>query len=143
MKIVGATIYALRIPFVEAFSHSAKDRKFSDSFVVRLTSEDGAVGYGEGVARPYVTGETVEASLDHIAKRLWPAVAASDYAELRPAPDPLAALAPLSNTLPDEETEGIIAWHAARAAVELALVDCILKRQQLSLAHILPPRRGS
>jgi muconate cycloisomerase len=48
----------------------------------------------------------------------------------------------LSNTLPDEEAEGIIAWHAARTAVELALVDCILKRQQLSLAHILPPRRN-
>jgi muconate cycloisomerase len=142
MRIVGATIYALRIPFVEAFSHSTKSRKFSDSFVVRVTARDGATGYGEGAARPYVTGETVESSLRHIEKQLWPAIARCDYPDLAPDPDPIAALTAISRALPDEETPGIVAWHGARAAVELALVDCLLKRQHLSLAHILPPKRS-
>jgi L-Ala-D/L-Glu epimerase len=142
MRITGATARALRIPFVEAFSHSTKSRRFSDSFVVRVTAADGATGYGEGAARPYVTGETVEASLDHIEKRLWPAVAGFDYPDLAPGPDPVAALKPIARTLPDEETPGIVAWHAARAAVELALVDCLLKRQKLSLAQLLPPKRS-
>jgi L-alanine-DL-glutamate epimerase-like enolase superfamily enzyme len=139
--ISSCTIYALRIPFVEAFSHSAQARQHSDSFVVRLETEDGFTGYGEGVARPYVTGETVETSIAHIEQRLWPAVAASDYAELIPHQDPLQALAPISNSLPDVQTKGVIAWHAARTAVELALLDCLLKRQKLSLADILPPVR--
>ena len=52
MRITGATIYALRIPFVEAFSHSTKSRKFSDSFVVRVTARDGATGYGEVLRAP-------------------------------------------------------------------------------------------
>ena len=65
MKIIGATLYTLRIPFVEAFSHSGKVRAYSDSIVVRLTAEDGTVGYGEGVPRSYVTGETVEACINH------------------------------------------------------------------------------
>jgi muconate cycloisomerase len=142
MRIIGATIRALRLPFVEAFSHSTKSRQFSDSFVVRVTADDGTTGYGEGAARPYVTGETVEASLAHIEKRLWPAVAGCDYQELAPAPDPVAALSAVARPLPDDESPGIIAWHAARAAVELALVDCLLKRQQLSLAHLLPPKRA-
>lgn len=142
MRIAGATIRALRIPFVEAFSHSTKSRNFSDSIVVRVTAADGMTGYGEGVARPYVTGETVEASLAHIEKRLWPAVAGCDYPELAPDPDPVAALSAVARTLPDEGSPGVVAWHSARAAMELALLDCLLKRQQLSLAHLLPPKRA-
>jgi L-Ala-D/L-Glu epimerase len=143
MRITGATIRALRIPFVEAFSHSTKSRKFSDSFVVRVTASDGTTGYGEGAARPYVTGETVEASLGHIESLLWPAVARCDYPDFAHGPDPVAALSAVSRTLPDKETPGIVAWHAARAAVELALIDCLLKRQELSLAQLLPPKRAT
>lgn len=143
MRITCATIYALRIPFVEAFSHSTKSRKFSDSFVVRLAVDDGTVGYGEGVARPYVTGETVEACLDHIATQLWPSVAANDYREITPGPDPVAALAAVAQSLPEQNSSGVLAWHASRCAVELALIDCLLKHQKLSLAHVLPPRRNT
>ena len=144
MRIIGATIYALRIPFAEAFSHSAKARTFSDSIVVRLRTEDGTVGYGEGVARAYVTGETVETSLAHIRERLWPAVAESDYSELGLSPDPIATLSPVSETLPDGEASSeVVAWHGARAAVEIALIDSLLRRQKLSLADVLPPKRAS
>lgn len=142
MRIIGATLYALQIPFVEAFSHSTKSRQFSDSFIVRVTAADGTTGYGEGVARPYVTGETVEASLGHIESRLWPSISAADYPDLLPGADPVAALSALADTLADQLTPGIVAWHGARAAVELALIDCLLKQQKLSLAHILPPKRA-
>jgi L-alanine-DL-glutamate epimerase-like enolase superfamily enzyme len=141
MRISSAIIYALRIPFVEAFSHSSTSRKFSDSFVVRVVGDDGTVGYGEGVARPYVTGETVEASLDYIANHLWPSIAATEYVEIVAGPDPLAALALVTETLPEQKGAGVIAWHASRCAVELALVDCLLKRQKLSLGEIIRPRQ--
>lgn len=140
MKMTCLKIYALRIPFTEAFAHSARERKFSDAIVVKLTAEDGQFGYGEGVARPYVTGETVEQSIEHIRRVLWPAVAAQDYAEIVPDADPLRALAEVEQ-LPEETRAGVRAFHAARCAVELALTDCLLRRQRMSLAAILPPRR--
>jgi L-alanine-DL-glutamate epimerase-like enolase superfamily enzyme len=143
MRIKSCTIYALAIPFVEAFAHSAKSRRSSDSIVVRLEASDGGVGYGEGVARSFVTGETVESSLDHISEVLWPAAHARDYAELEPAPDPLRTLAQVDESLPVETRSGVIAFNAARAAVEIALLDCLLRRRNLSLAEILPPRRTS
>lgn len=142
MRIKRCTIYALCIPFVEAFAHSAKNRRASDSFVVRLETEDGAAGYGEGVARPYVTGETVQASINHVREVLWPALRACDYAELKPHADPLRALAPVDESLPEVSCEGVVAFNAARCAMEVALLDALLRRQHLSLAALLPPRRA-
>jgi L-Ala-D/L-Glu epimerase len=142
MRIKGCTIYALSIPFVEAFAHSAKRRAASDSIVVRLEAEDGSIGYGEGLARRYVTGETVETSINHIREVLWPAISRRNFQDLLPASDPLHALAPIDESLPAGGADGVIAFNAARSAVEIALVDALLRRQSMSLAEILPPRRN-
>ena len=143
MKLTALTIYALRIPFTEAFAHSARQRSFSDAVVVRLRAEDGTTGYGEGVARPYVTGETVEQCVEHIKRVLWPALKTQDYAGLVPDADPLRSLREIEESLPDKACVGVRAFHAARCAVELALTDCLLRSQGMSLAEILPPRRQS
>ena len=143
MKIIGATCFALRIPFVEAFGHSASVRSRSDSVVVRLAADDGTVGYGEGLPRPYVTGETVETCVDHISHCLWPAIADSRFTAPEPGQDPLQALSGAARAFPDTGGDGVIAWHAARTACELALLDLLLRRQDLSLGAILPPKRDA
>ncbi len=141
MKIIGGTCFALRIPFVEAFGHSASVRSRTDSVVVRLTADDGTMGYGEGLPRPYVTGETVETCIEHIAHCLWPAIADSRFSAPEPGGDPVGSLAGVAGALPDGDAGGAIAWHAARAACELALLDLLLRRGNLSLGAILPPER--
>jgi muconate cycloisomerase len=143
MRITGGKIYALRIPFVEAFAHSAQTRAFSDSFVVRLVCEDGTTGFGEGAARPFVTGETVESSIEYIKKRLFPVIEEFDFQEIYPQPNALEAFAPVNEILPEERSSGGVIWNAARSAVELALIDCLLKSQNRSLTDILPPGRNS
>ncbi|MBD1915769.1 MULTISPECIES: enolase C-terminal domain-like protein [Cyanophyceae] len=141
MRIVDATLFALQIPFVEAFAHSVRSRSCSDSIVVRLRAEDGTVGYGEAVARPYVTGETVEGCLRFMERTLWPTVQATDYPRW-PGQDPIAWLASLA--LPADAdnlaTPGVVAWHGGRCGFELALVDCLLKSVGVSLGELLPPR---
>jgi muconate cycloisomerase len=143
MKIESLNIFCLRLPFVEAFKHSTAARTDSDSIVVRLTAADGTVGYGEGIARPYVTGETVESLVSRIINHLWPAVAGTDYPRISRDHDPLAALSSISESLPDDGAAGVIAWHGARAAIELALIDCLLRSEGVSLGQVLPPRRWS
>lgn len=142
MKIVGGKIYALRIPFVEAFAHSTKNRKFSDSFVVRLVAEDGTTGCGEGAARPYVTGETVETSIDYIEKKLFPCIARNDFQALRPQADVLQSVMEITDVLPDGNFSNGAIFQAARGSVEIALLDCLLKSQKLSLGALLPPKRN-
>jgi muconate cycloisomerase len=135
MRLVAATVYALRIPFVESFEHSASGRRWSDSVVVRVRDEIGTEGFGEGVPRPYVTGETVESVVEHLGRELWPRVAGH---ALPPAGD-LAGLAAL---VPATCRPGTVAPHASRAALELAVIDCALRRGGRSLATLLPPRRA-
>ena len=142
MKLTGATIFPLRIPFVEGFSHSSSARLHSDAIVVRITADDGTVGYGEGLPRPYVTGETTESCIGHMVSHLWPAVSRVDFADLVPGPDPIQTLEPVEASLPVVESDGVIAWNAARAAFELAVVDVLARRQGLSMAEILPSKRS-
>jgi L-alanine-DL-glutamate epimerase-like enolase superfamily enzyme len=134
MKLVAATLYALRIPFVESFSHSAIERRWSDSVVVQVRDDVGTEGYGEGTPRPYVTGETVETMLDHLASELWPRVADREV--------PSANLEALGAFLPESHLAGAIAPNACRAALEVAVLDCALRRAGRPLAELMPPRRN-
>jgi len=47
-----------------SFRHSLAARRESDNLVVECLLADGTAGFGEGVPRDYVTGETIESSLD-------------------------------------------------------------------------------
>lgn len=125
MRLVSATVHALRIPFVESFRHALGDRSACDSMVVRVRDELGTEGFGEGVPRAYVTGETPSSVIAELRDRLWPAVAGREL--------------PLDVDGLDDATPD--APHAARAALSLAMLDCALRRQQRSIAELLPPRR--
>ena len=136
MKPVAATLFALRLPFVEGFVHSQHDRRFSDSIVVAVRDESGVVGFGEGVPRPYVTGETQDSALDHIANDLWPAV------RRRTARGIHRCLGAVSDLIPEQSIDNAVSDGASRAALELALLDTGLKIAGVPMGRLLPPRRS-
>lgn len=140
MKIIKAKIFVLKIPFKFSFGHFLKKRTYSDSIIVEITADNGVQGYGEGVVRPYVTGESVEKSIKHIKEILLPAVMHKNIDDLKKSENPKNALSYINNIIPDISSPGIIAWNASRAAVELALIDCLLKNQKKSLNYILPAK---
>lgn len=142
MKFISASIYSMALPFKRKFQHSLSARAFSDSFVLSLTTDTGITGYGEGVARPYVTGETPEESVKYIESTLLPFISSLDIPHYPSPADCLGALRQLSEALPAIGRDGIIAWNAAKCAVELAVVDCLLREHNLSLATLLPPQRA-
>ena len=140
MKIVKAKIYVLKIPFNFSFGHFLKIRFHSDSIVVELTTDTGVRGYGEGIARPYVTGETVKKSINHIKDVLLPAIMHKDIQNIKTNQSPQKALSYINDYFSNISSSGIIAWNASKTAVELAIIDSILKNQQKSLNCILPAK---
>jgi muconate cycloisomerase len=118
MRVVELSTFQVRIPLRRVFRHAAYVRTSTDNVVVRCALEDGTVGYGEGVPREYVTGETIDSALELLARsglaaqlqtvRDFPAaVALAERLQLAPVPGD------------DRACQG----NAARCAVELALLD--------------------
>ncbi|MFH2127878.1 MAG: enolase C-terminal domain-like protein [Pseudomonadota bacterium] len=74
MQIKKLNAYLIHWPFNLAVSHSLADNTATDNIVVALVDGQGRVGYGEGVPRSYVTGETVQGSLEALQRDLAPLV---------------------------------------------------------------------
>jgi len=135
MKIASARIYALNIPFAESFAHSLSERNHSDSIIVKVITDSGISGYGEGVPRPYVTGETRDASVSHIRNELLPRIIGARLDDIVIE----SALAEINRLLPEATIGGAVVWNASRCAVELALIDCLFRINNLSVDGALQP----
>jgi muconate cycloisomerase len=96
--------------------------------VVKVTTDAGVAGYGEGVARRYVTGETTDTSLNYLQGHLIPQINGLQAANLVDLEKALAAL--LS---PERLTEA----PAACCALELAILDAAGKTWGQPLADLL------
>jgi muconate cycloisomerase len=60
MQVRRLTAYHVRIPLKHTVRHASHSREETDSLVMRCELDNGAVGWGEGLPRPYVTGETID-----------------------------------------------------------------------------------
>lgn len=67
MKIKAFELHPIRIPFKTSFTHARYERSETRAVIVVLRSAEGVVGFGEILPRDYVTGETLEGVLLHVA----------------------------------------------------------------------------
>jgi L-Ala-D/L-Glu epimerase / N-acetyl-D-glutamate racemase len=137
VRLVSATLYALQIPFLTSVRHSLAGRTASDSVIVRVLDADGIEGFGEAAPRPYVTGETPDSVVEHLRRVLWPAVRGIRVPDLQAPAD----LGVLDRVVPDRGPE-TGRHHAARAGLELAIIDWALRRRGVSAAALVPPVRN-
>ncbi|MBK8269960.1 MAG: hypothetical protein IPK83_17350 [Planctomycetes bacterium] len=114
VPITKLTIFSLAIPMRRKFSHSAAERVCSEPLVVCIELSDGTLGWGETHPRTYVTGESHEDAIDAIRRIFVPLLV-----NFRPTSfgEAIEATADLPMT------EGDRPITAARAAVEIALLD--------------------
>jgi L-alanine-DL-glutamate epimerase-like enolase superfamily enzyme len=119
MRVVELEARHVRIALKRKVTHASHVRTDTDNVVVRCVLSDGAVGFGEGVPRDYVTGETVDSALDLLKRSELGKQLDAD------CPDFVAAVH-LAERLklpaaPDDDR--MIRGNAARCAVELAVLD--------------------
>src|SRR5581483_555254 len=118
MRVVELEARHVRIPLRRKVTHASHVRTDTDNVVVRCVLADGSVGFGEGVPRDYVTGETIDFSLDLLKRtpltsQLPPC---QTFVEAVHAAERIQ-LAAVSGD--DRRIQG----NAARCAVELAVLD--------------------
>jgi len=118
MQVVELAAYHVRIPLRKPIRHASYTRSESDNLVVGCRLADGTQGYGEGVPREYVTGETIDSALALLRATSSESLTlrAGTFAEAVCLIEALQ-LAPVSDD--PRQCKG----NAARCAVELALLD--------------------
>jgi len=119
MRIVELEARHVRIALKRKVTHASHVRTETDNLIVRCVLSDGAVGYGEGVPRDYVTGETIDSAFELLGRSDLGRLLSSD------CPDFVAAvhLAEGLKLAPAPDDERMIRSNAARCAVELAILD--------------------
>jgi muconate cycloisomerase len=131
MQVVELTAYHVRIPLVRPIRHASHSRDSTDNLIVRCVLDDRTEGFGEGVPREYVTGESIDSALDLLRK--------SDLASrLEPCDDfpAAAAMAERLRLAPVPGDDRDCRGNAARCAVELALLDAYGRRFGQPLARV-------
>jgi len=118
MRVVEMTAWHVRIPLKKPIRHASHTRTETANVVVRCTLADGAQGFGEGVPREYVTGETIDSALHLLQQSDLRSQLAdcTDFAQAVAVAERLR-LAPIPGD--DRQCQG----NGARCAVELALLD--------------------
>jgi muconate cycloisomerase len=123
MVIRQIDLYHVELPLKSKVRHASHERSASDSLVVRVTLDDGSAGFGEGVPRPYVTGETVETT--------FAALSSVDFAAHFGRPADYAGVVRRLEALVFAENAADprgMAGNAARCALETAVLDAYGRR---------------
>jgi muconate cycloisomerase len=120
VRITEITAFHIRVPLLKRVKHAAHTRKDTENLVIACRLDDGIVGFGEGVPREYVTGETIDSTLALLGDMDWSAVtglqASRDFAEAVRQIETIRL-----PVVPEDARD--IRGNATRCALELALLD--------------------
>jgi len=110
-------IYHVRIPLRKPIRHALATHTASENLVVAVTLDDGTVGYGEGVPRAFVTGDSIDECYGTLAE--------ADYSALARPFDDYEAVVDFCGQYHPMPTDDPLGrkGNPARCAVELALLD--------------------
>lgn len=72
MKIVSIEVFATQLPLLRPFIVAYDAFHELPSIVVKITTDTGIVGYGEGMPDPHVTGETFFSTYEMLARDIAP-----------------------------------------------------------------------
>jgi L-alanine-DL-glutamate epimerase-like enolase superfamily enzyme len=128
MQLKQIELFRLQIPLCMPIKHFLAERTHSENLVVKVVSDSGVVGYGEGIPREYVTGETTAASLTFLRDQLIPQSNGLHWDDSEELLGTLRELISEPNRLQAP---------AACCALELAILDVAGKTWGQSVAQLL------
>jgi L-Ala-D/L-Glu epimerase len=132
MRIKNVGTWLLKLPFLSPIRHNLATHEGSENIIVKVTTADGVTGYGEGIPRGFVTGETLAGSLAFLRQVLAPAALSLKFASPRDLPDLLEGL---------RQRLKATAFPAAFCALETAVLDAAGKTWDLPVSEFLGPLR--
>ncbi|QDU36632.1 L-Ala-D/L-Glu epimerase [Maioricimonas rarisocia] len=132
MIIAELTAFHVRIPLRRPIRHASHTRTENDTLVVRCKLSTGEVGWGEGLPRPYVTGESMEDCLEILRQTRFRSQLDARIPSLTTAVDVLRNLRLETDGAGQRDCFG----NSVRAAVELSVLDAVARFEGVPLSKV-------
>nr|WP_263323657.1 dipeptide epimerase [Neobacillus sp. Marseille-Q6967] len=114
MKIKSIKLYAIHLPLKEPFIVSYHTYHHMPSIIVKIETDEGITGYGEGVADEHVTGETWEGTYHILKNTIGPALLGKNPLEIE--------------RIHEQMNQMIYGAPTAKAAIDIACYDIMGKK---------------
>ncbi|GKV57219.1 dipeptide epimerase [Sporosarcina sp. NCCP-2222] len=126
MKITSVEVYAIRLPLHDPFIVSYHTYKDMPSIVVKLQTDNGLVGFGEGTPDEHVTGETWESVFAVLSKTLAAVILGENPFDIE--------------KIHDKMNQTILGATTAKAALDIACYDLMGKAANQPVYNLLGGR---
>ncbi|GKV54771.1 dipeptide epimerase [Sporosarcina sp. NCCP-2222] len=126
MKITSIEVYGIHLPLYEPFVISYASYDTMPSIIVKITTDTGHVGYGEGVADEHVTGESWESTFAVLQHTLAPKLIGENPANFEKIHEVM-----------DKAIYGV---PTAKAAIDIACYDLVGKALGVPVYQLLGGR---
>ncbi|MCX6357975.1 MAG: dipeptide epimerase [Candidatus Aureabacteria bacterium] len=129
LRVTRLVVYRIRLPLRIHFSHSRSVRSEAENIVVEAVTDRGVSGFGEGVPREYVTGETPDEAMRYLA--------GLDCSFLAPGWGTLEeGVCDLQRWECGVDRTGAVFPGAARCALGLSLLDALTRAHGVSVREV-------
>lgn len=132
MYVVELAFHHVHIPFRRRVKHASHDRTNTESLVVRCRLSDGTVGWGEGLPREYVTGETIDTAWEMLQATDLKQQLGQDWTGIA---DTLRTLDQFQLTRPAPDERDCYG-NSVRCAIELSILDAVCRVEQRPLSAV-------
>ncbi|TFB21076.1 dipeptide epimerase [Filobacillus milosensis] len=123
MKIKSIETFSITVPLKQPFKTALRTVTKLKTIIVKITLEDGTVGYGEAPPTHVITGETKQSIEACIHEVLKPLLVGKSIHHLE--------------SLFDDMKRSIVGNSSAKAAVDIALYDCFAQLAEMPLYQLL------
>ncbi|MDZ4684571.1 MAG: dipeptide epimerase [Planctomycetaceae bacterium] len=132
MRIAEIIVYRVRIPLKTEIRHASHARTETASLVVQCRLDNGQIGWGEGLPREYVTGETIDDAWALIARAELSKQLGGSFETLA---DVIALLDRFHLPPRSGDDRGCFG-NSARCAIELAVLDAYCRSLGVPLSGV-------
>jgi len=137
MRIHRLTAFQISIALEKPVRHASHERRANETLILRCVMDDGSCGWGEGLPRPYVTGESMDSVWRHLEQ--------TDFSPLRDVT--ISSASDASLAIDDFRFAAVAAdpgiavrecfGNSVRCALELAILDAACLAEEISLGDFI------
>ncbi|PAV31342.1 dipeptide epimerase [Virgibacillus profundi] len=128
MKIQNIETFQAAIPLHTPFKTALRTVTVAESIVVKITCDDGIIGWGEAPPTHVITGDSL-ASIDYVINGIFKPLLVGESILCR-------------ERMFEKVNTGVVGNPSAKAAMDMAIYDCIAQHAKMPLTQFLGGYHG-